>query len=57
VGPLSRHRTRENDAGPADNLQLNTNYVDIRLFALNQWRIKYGLTFTKYSVPTPVQAY
>jgi len=49
--------TRDNGAAPADALQLNTNYVDIRLFALNQWRIKYGLTFSKYSVPTPVQAY
>ncbi len=49
--------TRDNDAGLADQAKLDTNYVDIHLFALNQWRIKYGVTFTKYSVPTPVQAY
>jgi hypothetical protein len=49
--------TRDVDGAPADQMDVDTSYVDIHLFALNQWRIKYGLAFTKYSVPTPVQAY
>ncbi|MEI9941672.1 MAG: hypothetical protein WDO69_31030 [Pseudomonadota bacterium] len=40
-----------------ERLPLDTSYVDVHLFALNQWRIKYGLGFTTYHIPAPILAY
>ena len=40
-----------------ERLPLDTSYVDIHLFALNQWRIKYGLGYSTYRIPTPIFAY
>jgi hypothetical protein len=45
------------DTGGNETVALDTNYVDVHLYALNQWRIKYGLAFTHYAVPTPIQTY
>ncbi|HYQ05328.1 MAG TPA: hypothetical protein VER96_41935 [Polyangiaceae bacterium] len=40
-----------------ERMALDTSYVDVHLFALNQWRIKYGLGFSSYSIPAPIFAY
>jgi hypothetical protein len=34
-----------------------TRYADIHLYAVNTWRIKYGLAFTRYELPVPVHVY
>jgi hypothetical protein len=49
--------TQPVDGEPDRELPLDTSYLDIHLFALNQWRIKYGLAFNRFSAPTPVTAY
>lgn len=56
-GRYKGRATRDVDGADAEAAQLKTNYVDVRLLALNEWRIKYGLGFSRYAVPTPVQAY
>lgn len=38
-------------------LPLDTRYLDLHLFALNQWRIKYGLAFNRFRAPTALMAY
>ena len=40
-----------------ERLPLDTSYVDVHLFALNQWRLKYGLGFSTYNIPAPILAY
>jgi hypothetical protein len=40
-----------------DPLEISTDYVDLKALALNKWRIKYGLGYTTYAVPTTVHAY
>jgi hypothetical protein len=49
--------TREVEGLAPEQQELDTSYLDVRLFALNQWRIKYGLTFNRFEVPTPLFAY
>ncbi len=49
--------SRASAGAPTEHLDLETSYVDIHLFALNQWRIKYGLGFSSYRIPAPVLAY
>lgn len=39
-----------NVEGPEER-KFDTRYVDVKLFALNAWRIKYGIVFTQYAVP------
>jgi hypothetical protein len=56
-GRYKGQASREVDGADPEAARLKTNYVDVRLLALNQWRIKYGLGFSRYAVPTPVQAY
>lgn len=49
--------SRASEGVPVETLRLNTSYVDVHLFALNQWRIKYGLGFSTYRIPAPILAY
>jgi hypothetical protein len=56
-GRYNGRMERALDTGGTEQAALNTNYVDVHLYALNQWRIKYGLAFTHYTIPTPIQTY
>jgi hypothetical protein len=56
-GRYKGRASRDVDGADPETARVKTNYVDVRLLALNQWRIKYGLGFSRYAVPTPVQAY
>lgn len=49
--------TRPVEGEPEVELPLDTRYLDVRLFALNQWRIKYGLAFNRFRVPSAVTTY
>jgi hypothetical protein len=49
--------SRPVDGQPNEELALDTSYLDVHLFALNQWRVKYGLQFNRFQAPTPVLAY
>jgi hypothetical protein len=49
--------TRPVEGEADEELPLDTSYLDIHLFALNEWRVKYGLAFNRFTAPTPVTAY
>lgn len=44
-------------AGEGGELPIKTNYVDTQLLALNKWRVKYGVAFTHYKIPTLVHTW
>ncbi|HYQ15009.1 MAG TPA: hypothetical protein VEQ58_04615 [Polyangiaceae bacterium] len=59
-GVWGRYHGRVTQAveGEADaEMPLDTSYLDVHLFALNQWRVKYGLQFQRFQAPTPVLAF
>lgn len=56
-GSYHGRASRPADGMPDEELPVDTSYVDVHLFALNQWRIKYGLAFNRFTVPTPLYAY
>jgi hypothetical protein len=56
-GHYSGHASRPVDGSPNEELALDTSYIDVHLMALNQWRLKYGLAFNRFTVPTPLLAY
>ncbi|HSN99907.1 MAG TPA: hypothetical protein VLS89_16545 [Candidatus Nanopelagicales bacterium] len=44
-------------SGEGGEMEIKTNYIDTQLLALNKWRVKYGLSFTRYTLPTLVYAW
>jgi hypothetical protein len=56
-GRYSGRATRAVSGAASEELTLDTSYLDVHLLALNQWRVKYGLAFNRFTVPTPVMVY
>lgn len=56
-GRYKGRASRAVEGAPSEELPLDTSYLDVHLLALNQWRIKYGLAFNRFTVPAPIVVY
>ena len=45
------------EATPSEWQEVRTDYIDSQAIFLNKYRVKYGITFTKYSLPTTLHTW